>query len=76
MREYEDKEALIGEIEKTAALFLQGFDDVSDADGDLRLEGVDKTPREMLACQLGWMELIRGWDRDEAAGKTVVTPAP
>ncbi|MBC5737419.1 ClbS/DfsB family four-helix bundle protein [Lawsonibacter faecis] len=76
MREYEDKEALIGEIEKTAALFLQEFDDVSDADGDLRLEGVDKTPREMLAYQLGWMELIRGWDRDEAAGKTVVTPAP
>ncbi|WP_330654329.1 ClbS/DfsB family four-helix bundle protein [Faecalicatena faecalis] len=45
-------------------------------DSDLRLEGVDRTPREMLAYQLGWMGLIRGWDSDELAGKEVITPAP
>lgn len=30
----------------------------------------------MLAYQLGWMELLLGWERDEQAGIKVVTPAP
>lgn len=76
MQEYTSKEALIEEIEKTAALLIQEFGDVSDAEIDLRLEGVDRTPREILSYQLGWMELIRGWDRDELVGKEVITPAP
>lgn len=76
MQEYTSKEALADEIQKTAAQFIKEFEDVADDDSNLRLEGVDKTPREMLAYQLGWMELIRGWDSDELAGKEVVTPAP
>lgn len=76
MREYASKEALIEEIKASASKFIEEFASVADADGDLRLEGVDRTPREMLAYQLGWMGLIRGWDSDELAGKEVVTPAP
>lgn len=76
MQEYTSKEALVEEIEKTASLFIEEFNDVEDQDCDLRLEGVDRTPREMIAYQLGWMGLIRGWDRDELAGKEVITPAP
>lgn len=76
MQEYGDREALITEIEKTARLFIAEFREVSGENADLRLEGVDRTPREMLAYQLGWMELLRGWDRRELAGETVVTPAP
>lgn len=76
MQEYTSKEALVAEIEKTAAQFIGEFDDVADEDSDLRLEGVDRTPREMIAYQLGWMSLIRGWDSDELAGKEVITPAP
>lgn len=76
MREYTSKEALIEEIEKTAALFMQEFSDIPETDIDLRFEGVDRTPREILAYQLGWMELIRGWDNDELAGKTIIMPAP
>lgn len=76
MQEYTSKEALIEEITKTAALFIGEFDDIADEDSDLRLEGVDRTPREMIAYQLGWMGLIRGWDSDELAGKEVITPAP
>lgn len=76
MREYESREALAAEIRRTAKVFLGEFDAVAGTDVDLRLEGVDRTPREMLAYQLGWMELLRSWDRDELAGKTVVTPAP
>ena len=30
----------------------------------------------MLAYQLGWMDLLLGWERDEQAGCEVVTPAP
>lgn len=55
--------------------FIQEFNDVSDEDSDLRLEGVERTPREMIAYQLGWMGLIRGWDSDELPGKEVITPA-
>lgn len=76
MQEYTSKEALIEEIQKTAAQFIGEFDHVADEDSDLRLEGVDRTPREMIAYQLGWMSLIRGWDSAELAGKEVITPAP
>lgn len=76
MQEYESAEALLAEIRKTAALFEQEFDGIGEDDADLRLEGVDRTPREMLAYQLGWIGLLRGWDRDEQEGKAVVTPAP
>lgn len=76
MQEYTSKEALCEEIRKTATLFIEEFNNVADKDSDLRIEGVDRTPREMIAYQLGWMSLIRGWDRDELAGKEVITPAP
>lgn len=76
MQEYTSKEAFVEEIKKTAAQFIQEFDGVADGDIDFRFEGVDRTPREMIAYQLGWMNLIRGWDSDELSGKEVVTPAP
>ncbi len=60
MQEYTSKEALAEEIKKTAALFIAEFDDVADQDIDLRLEGVDKTPREMIAYQLGWVSFAAG----------------
>lgn len=76
MQEYTSKEALAEEINKTANLCIEEFDDVADKDIDLKLESVDRTTREMIAYQLGWMGLIRGWDSDELAGKEVITPAP
>lgn len=75
VKEYANKEALIEEIEKRAALFIQEFEDVAPSDVDLRIEGVDKTPREMIAYQLGWMELLESWEQDEKAGIEVVTPS-
>ena len=76
MPDYASKSALIDEIRKTAGLFIKEFDDVADGDRDIRFEGVDRTPGEIIAYQLGWMGLIRGWDRDELGGIEVVTPAP
>lgn len=76
MQEYASKDALIHEIRRTADLFLKEFDDVSNADQDIRFDGVDRTPQEIISYQLGWMGLIRGWDCDELEGRDVNMPAP
>ncbi|AEV69926.1 ClbS/DfsB family four-helix bundle protein [Acetivibrio clariflavus] len=74
MQGYENKKALICEIEKTAELFINEFVNVEEADKDKLIDGVDRTPAQMIAYQLGWIDLVMGWDRAEAEGKTVVTP--
>ena len=74
MQEYETKRALIAEIEKTADLFIKEFTDVEEGDTDKLIDGVDRTPAQLLAYQLGWLDLIMKWDKDEAEGKEVVTP--
>lgn len=76
MQESENRQALADEIRKTAGLLLGESDGEAESDRDLWLEGVDRAPREILAYQLGWMELLRGWDHDELAGKTPELPAP
>ncbi len=76
MQEYADRNALIAEIRKTADLFIKEFEDVAESDKDIRYDGVDRTPKECIAYQLGWMGLLRGWDKNEADGKDVITPAP
>jgi hypothetical protein len=76
MQEYESKQALIDEINKTAERFIKEFDGIAETDKDIRVDEADRTPQEMIAYQLGWMDLIRSWDSDELAGKEVVTPAP
>ncbi|MDR0889336.1 MAG: ClbS/DfsB family four-helix bundle protein [Oscillospiraceae bacterium] len=75
MKEYANKAALAEEIRKTAAAFIAEFEELAEADKDLHLPGVERSPQEMLAYQLGWMALLRSWDADELAGKTVITPA-
>ena len=76
MQEYADKKALATEIKDTAKLFIIEFEDIAEADKNIRYSEVDRTPQEIIAYQLGWMGLIRGWDKDELAGKEVITPAP
>lgn len=76
MQGYANKHALISEIRKTAQLFIEEFEGIPETEKALRLEEVDRTPQEMIAYQLGWINLIRSWDRDELEGKEVVTPAP
>jgi len=74
MQGYESKKALISEIEKTADLFSNEFSDVKEEDKDKLIDGVDRTPAQMIAYQLGWLDLIMKWDKDEAEGRSVVTP--
>jgi len=52
------------------------YDGISDADRDVRLTDVDRTPTEILAYQLGWLALVRGWDEEELAGGMPQMPAP
>ena len=76
MRSYESGAELAGEITKRSGLFIGEFASVPDDGWGWLVDGVDRTPRQMIAYQLGWMELLLGWERDEQAGLDVVTPAP
>lgn len=74
MQEYGNKQMLINEIQKRADLFINEFNDIPNDKGDVRLDGIDKTPKEMIAYQLGWLNLVMGWEKDELDGKEVITP--
>ena len=76
MKSYASGEELIAEIRKRAGLFLAEFDDIPASGIHTLKDGVDRTPAQMLAYQLGWMDLLLGWEQGERAGREVVTPAP
>ena len=75
MQGYDNKQALIDEINERAELFIHEFDNVANADKDKRKDGVDRTPAQMIAYQLGWMSLILDWEKEEQEGKNVITPS-
>lgn len=76
MQEYSNKEALIAEIQKTYTLLAKEFDGIPEEKMNIRITEVDRTPQEMIAYQLGWLNLVMGWEKDELAGKKVITPSP
>ena len=39
--------------------FIKEFDGIAEADKDVRYDEADRTPREIIAYQLGWMGLIK-----------------
>lgn len=52
MAKYKTKKELILEIEKTANLFINEFRDINETQKDLVVEGIDRTPSQMIAYQL------------------------
>ncbi len=74
MVEYKDREELILEISNRAKLFIKEFDDVNEKDKDKLIDGVDRTPSQMISYQLGWMNLLLDWEKEEQQGHTVITP--
>ena len=76
MQTYKTKQDLINEIDKTYSNFVAEFVDVAEKKLHSRIKTVDKTPFEMLAYQIGWLNLVMSWETDEMAGKEVVMPAP
>ena len=76
MQQYKNKQELINEINKTYELFIREFDDVNNLDIHKRVVTVDKTPSEMISYQIGWLNNVMQWEKDEIAGKKVITPSP
>ena len=64
------------EIKKCGKLFIDEFSDIREEDKDKRMEGVDRTPSQMVAYQLGWLDLLLCWEEQEQQGNTVITPHP
>lgn len=65
MVEYKNREELILEISNRSKLFIEEFNDINEKDKDKLIDGVDKTPAQMIAYQLGWMHLILDWESKE-----------
>ena len=62
MKKYSNKEGLIDEINKRVVLFINEFIEITDENKDTLVEGVDRGPAQMIAYQLGWMNLILLWE--------------
>lgn len=75
MQEYSSKKELIDEINKRAVLFINEFIEITDENKDTLVEGVDRGPAQMIAYQLGWMNLILLWEEKNKNDETVVTPS-
>lgn len=74
--DYLSKEELKDAIHIAYQSLYQEFDGIENSQRDNRMEGVDRTPAEIIAYQLGWLNLVMKWDKDEKAGLTVITPSP
>lgn len=74
MIEYKSREELVNEISNSAKLFINEFSDIQEVDKDKLIDGVDRSPAQMVACQLGWFSLILDWENQEQKGITVKTP--
>jgi len=76
MIQYKNKQELIEAINKAYEKFVVEFLEVKNEEIHKRIESVEKTPAEMIAYQIGWLNHIMQWEKDELAGKEVITPAP
>ncbi|WP_165006160.1 MULTISPECIES: ClbS/DfsB family four-helix bundle protein [unclassified Enterococcus] len=75
MKEYKHKEELIEAIKNSYQKYITEFSDIPEEDKDLRSEETEKTPSEHLSYQLGWINQLLAWERDEKNGIKVQTPA-
>ncbi|MCI6610174.1 MAG: ClbS/DfsB family four-helix bundle protein [Ezakiella sp.] len=75
MRNYENKEELKNEIKRTFEKYISEFDNIPEELKDKKVEGVDRTPAENLAYQVGWTTLVLKWEEDEKNGVEVKTPS-
>ena len=75
MRTYRDKEDLKNEIRQSFEKYNSEFDTIPEALKDKRVPGVDRTPAENLAYQVGWTTLLLKWEADEKRGMDVKTPS-
>ena len=76
MIEYAGKQQLIDSIKTSASLYIKEFDVIDESEKDLRMEEGERTPYENIAYQLGWMNLIQQWEKEEQEGRIPEMPAP
>ena len=75
MRTYKDKEDLKNEIRQSFKKYNSEFDTIPEALKDKRVPGVDRTPAENLAYQVGRTTLLLKWEAGEKLGMDVKTPS-
>ena len=75
MQEYSSKKELIDEINKRSVLFINEFSEITDENKDTFVDEVDKSPVQMIAYQLGWINLILLWEEKNKNDETVITPS-
>ena len=75
LRTYRDKEDLKNEIRQSFEKYISEFDTIPEALKDKRVPGVDRTPAENLAYQVGWTTLLLSWEADEKRGMDAKTPS-
>jgi hypothetical protein len=73
--EYSSKQELMETIHTLYLLLDAEYDGIDDKYKDTRIPEVDKTPAEIIAYQLGWLELVRSWDQKELEGQAFLMPA-
>ncbi len=66
---------LIERIRYTYWRLDEEWAEITEQELHLRLDGVDRTPYEMLTYLLGWLRLVQEWERAERQGEVVITPA-
>lgn len=71
---YRSRDELVSKIRSNYNLFIIEFKDIDEELKDYKVDGVLRSPSEILAYQLGWINLLISWDKQERAGELVKTP--
>lgn len=75
MRTYDNQSDLKKNINNSYKKFITEFESIPENLKDLLVDGIDKTPSQMLSYQIGWLSLLLSWEREESKGAVVVTPS-
>ncbi|MHA4262678.1 ClbS/DfsB family four-helix bundle protein (plasmid) [Bacillus cereus] len=76
MKQYANAEEFIKSIDKAYKKFIEEFKVIPENLRSKHISEVDKTPSEILSYQLGWINLLLSWEKDEQCGLDVQTPTP
>lgn len=76
MQGYKNTKDLVEHLKSSYQKFIAEYDGISDSVADNRIAQVDKTPREMLSYQVGWINMILSWEKTEESGQEITTPTP
>lgn len=75
MKSYANKADLKNEIAIAYKKYIAEFADIPEQLKDKVCEGIDRSPAQNLAYQVGWTTLLLKWELDERQGLLVKTPS-